>query len=100
MIRRPPRSTLFPYTTLFRSPPTPRGLAPGSNLLPASPAPLASLAHRAPALLPHAQAGNGVPDHVVSALPAYEPRLGSQVLGVPQRQGDPQIGRASCRERV
>ncbi|WP_310638544.1 family 2A encapsulin nanocompartment cargo protein cysteine desulfurase [Delftia acidovorans] len=69
--------------------PIPQGLAPGSNLLPASPAPLASLAHRAPALLPHAQAGNGVPDHVVSALPAYEPRLGSQVLGVPQRQGDP-----------
>src|SRR5256885_13276808 len=27
MIRRPPRSTLFPYTTLFRSPP------PGSPLL-------------------------------------------------------------------
>src|SRR3712207_7378107 len=26
MIRRPPRSTLFPYTTLFRSPPS----APGS----------------------------------------------------------------------
>src|SRR3712207_7541831 len=25
MIRRPPRSTLFPYTTLFRSPPRPRG---------------------------------------------------------------------------
>ncbi|OBY82666.1 family 2A encapsulin nanocompartment cargo protein cysteine desulfurase, partial [Delftia sp. JD2] len=69
--------------------PIPQGLAPGNNLLPASPAPLASLAHRAPALLPHAQAGNGVPDHVVSALPAYEPRLGSQVLGVPQRQGDP-----------
>src|SRR5439155_8630800 len=28
MIRRPPRSTLFPYTTLFRSPPAP---APGSG---------------------------------------------------------------------
>src|SRR2546425_7127384 len=29
MIRRPPRSTLFPYTTLFRSPrsPPPRGRA-------------------------------------------------------------------------
>src|SRR2546422_6237846 len=27
MIRRPPRSTLFPYTTLFRSPPTPPDLA-------------------------------------------------------------------------
>src|SRR2546427_5130487 len=25
MIRRPPRSTLFPYTTLFRSAPPPRG---------------------------------------------------------------------------
>src|SRR2546430_13281520 len=24
MIRRPPRSTLFPYTTLFRSPTTPK----------------------------------------------------------------------------
>src|SRR2546430_8366526 len=32
MIRRPPRSTLFPYTTLFRSTlssPHPRGSAPG-----------------------------------------------------------------------
>src|SRR3712207_7344992 len=27
MIRRPPRSTLFPYTTLFRSPGGQRGLA-------------------------------------------------------------------------
>src|SRR3712207_3563010 len=27
MIRRPPRSTLFPYTTLFRSHPQPLGLA-------------------------------------------------------------------------
>src|SRR2546422_4124001 len=35
MIRRPPRSTLFPYTTLFRSleayvPPSPRSAAGGS----------------------------------------------------------------------
>src|SRR6185295_8068429 len=30
MIRRPPRSTLFPYTTLFRSPPhVPRRRVPG-----------------------------------------------------------------------
>src|SRR3712207_7716796 len=36
MIRRPPRSTLFPYTTLFRSPPPPRGRAPCSGA-PASP---------------------------------------------------------------
>src|SRR2546430_12411808 len=29
MIRRPPRSTLFPYTTLFRSPPFSGGLVGG-----------------------------------------------------------------------
>src|SRR3954465_16093587 len=29
MIRRPPRSTLFPYTTLFRSLPDARRCAPG-----------------------------------------------------------------------
>src|SRR5256884_10002946 len=30
MIRRPPRSTLFPYTTLFRSPVVPVALGPQS----------------------------------------------------------------------
>lgn len=64
--------------------PLPQGLVPGANLLPASPTPLASLANRAPALLPHAAAPNGVPDSVISTLPAYEPRFGSGVLGVPQ----------------
>src|SRR2546426_8556378 len=35
MIRRPPRSTLFPYTTLFRSGAGgPGGLAPGQTLDP------------------------------------------------------------------
>jgi cysteine desulfurase/selenocysteine lyase len=64
--------------------PIPQGQIPGSNLLPASPAQLPSLANRAPALLPHASAPNGVPDTVISTLPAYEPRLGGAVLGVPQ----------------
>src|SRR3712207_8769130 len=32
MIRRPPRSTLFPYTTLFRSPSLPRAVV--TNTLP------------------------------------------------------------------
>src|SRR2546428_5067254 len=31
MIRRPPRSTLFPYTTLFRSQPLRQGLGPGAG---------------------------------------------------------------------
>src|SRR2546430_11723278 len=46
MIRRPPRSTLFPYTTLFRSPRTPR--APGS----ASPKPARS---RSPSSTPRSE---------------------------------------------
>src|SRR3712207_8342294 len=33
MIRRPPRSTLFPYTTLFRSHSTPRHLDGGLSVL-------------------------------------------------------------------
>src|SRR2546430_17010701 len=33
MIRRPPRSTLFPYTTLFRSPPTETGAGQGGSAL-------------------------------------------------------------------
>src|SRR5260370_28112958 len=33
MIRRPPRSTLFPYTTLFRSLPPQRGQQEGTGVL-------------------------------------------------------------------
>ena len=67
--------------------PIPQGQVPGTNLIPASPTPVLSLAHRAPALLPHAAAGNGLPDNVVTHLPAYEPRFGSGVLGVPEASG-------------
>src|SRR2546430_13325913 len=38
MIRRPPRSTLFPYTTLFRSPPAGR-IAIGKGLMQSLPFP-------------------------------------------------------------
>src|SRR3712207_8046854 len=34
MIRRPPRSTLFPYTTLFRSAPLPLSALPASEEFP------------------------------------------------------------------
>src|SRR5687768_18014286 len=38
MIRRPPRSTLFPYTTLFRSnPPCPLGTPPSCTRCPSHP---------------------------------------------------------------
>src|SRR6266568_3559117 len=39
MIRRPPRSTLFPYTTLFRSGRWPAAPAPRSSAPPAGPSP-------------------------------------------------------------
>jgi cysteine desulfurase/selenocysteine lyase len=62
--------------------PIPQGQVPGTNLLPASPGPVLSLGNRAPALLPVAPAGNGVPDKLYSTVPAYEPRVGSALLGV------------------
>ena len=69
--------------------PIPQGQIPGANVLPASPTQLPSLANRAPALLPHAVAGNGVPDTVYAVAPAFEPRVGGTVLGVPQQVGAP-----------
>jgi len=62
--------------------PIPQGQVPGTNLIPASPTQVLTLANRAPALLPSAPAGNGVPDKALGALPAYEPRVGGAVLGV------------------
>nr|WP_209717486.1 family 2A encapsulin nanocompartment cargo protein cysteine desulfurase [Duganella sp. 1411] len=64
--------------------PIPQGQIPGTNLIPASPTQVLSLGNRAPALLPAAQAGNGVPDKAFGAMSAYEPRNGGAVLGVPQ----------------
>src|SRR2546425_7850004 len=49
MIRRPPRSTLFPYTTLFRS--RSYGAVPVSRLLEASPgSPAPAVPERAPSV--------------------------------------------------
>src|SRR5258707_8424065 len=49
MIRRPPRSTLFPYTTLFRSSPHARKNALGKHRTTLSPAwSLCPLPHRRP----------------------------------------------------
>src|SRR2546430_11604403 len=47
MIRRPPRSTLFPYTTLFRSHPTARGRRKGcaDRARGATPCPPAARSH-------------------------------------------------------
>src|SRR2546422_8157887 len=71
MIRRPPRSTLFPYTTLFRSR---RGLSAGGRRRPA--APQAEL-HDA---IPRQQVGD--PAHgVVATHPREQPRSVARVGG-------------------
>ncbi|WP_085316649.1 family 2A encapsulin nanocompartment cargo protein cysteine desulfurase [Derxia lacustris] len=59
-------------------------LPPGANLAPTSPQSVANASASAPALVPHAQAQNGVPDLVLQAAPAYDGRVGSHVLGVPE----------------
>jgi len=64
--------------------PIPQGQIPGTNLIPASPTQVLSLGNRVPALTPSAQAGNGVPDKALGAIPAYDPRGGGALLGVPQ----------------
>ncbi|MFJ9533511.1 family 2A encapsulin nanocompartment cargo protein cysteine desulfurase [Herbaspirillum sp. NPDC101396] len=74
--------------------PIPQGQIPGTNLIPASPTQVLSLGNRAPALAPVAPAGNGVPDKLLSAGPAYDPRSGGGLLGVPESVGGarPQAG--------
>ena len=62
-------------------------LPPGANLVPTSPQSGANAVASTPALVPHAQAPNGVPDHVLSAAPGYDGRLGSHALGVPEASG-------------
>lgn len=64
--------------------PFPQGQVPGANFTPSSQAQVLSLGNRAPALVPHAQAGNGAPETAWTSLPAYEPKLGGASLAVPQ----------------
>src|SRR3989449_10759552 len=103
MIRRPPRSTLFPYTTLFRSyygderwqlwraEPTNPGCAmaePGV-ILEATRETIRVAAGKGALLIRELQ-------------PASGKRLSAKqyLAGHPVKAGSRQIGRASCRERV
>src|SRR3712207_9059659 len=100
MIRRPPRSTLFPYTTLFRSFPIATGdlAAPDSPVadiareLDATPSQvaLAWLLHTSPVVLPIP--GTKSLEHLAENLGAAQLHLSDEDMA--------QIGRASCRERV
>src|SRR3712207_8829439 len=79
MIRRPPRSTLFPYTTLFRSvttsaagdTPTPTAPSASTSTVPAVPAPPTSTA--VVVLDPGHNGGNAThPEQVNRAVPRSE----------------------------
>src|SRR5256885_17216226 len=79
MIRRPPSSTLFPYTTLFRSPPGELGLDRGEQRGPkAAPAPLGR-GHQPVEVIRRVRHGcateAGVADGEVVALVDEDPRL-------------------------
>src|SRR3712207_9290375 len=73
MIRRPPISTLFPYTTLFRS----LGVVPGADE-----GPFVVRGHPQPAALPLVA---GV-DRVGRHLRVRTPRLGEVLLGEVRRR--------------
>src|SRR2546430_17549363 len=100
MIRRPPRSTLFPYTTLFRSTVTDRRLgysSQGPGALYSRKPDLAGLSHfKGSGIYPvdgGTSAASPVAAGVAAALRQARPadRLAPAQL---------KIGRASCRERV
>src|SRR3712207_7621521 len=74
MIRRPPRSTLFPYTTLFRS--TPQGEHVGK---------LALLVHRLPADAPRELADEPLVGRHVPRVGAAEEQGHPERLGLPHR---------------
>ena len=76
----------------------PQGKVAGANLLPSAPTHVLSLGNRAPALVPHAAAQNGLPDSAVTIAPALEPRFGGAALGVPEGLGAqrPSAGGASA----
>jgi SufS family cysteine desulfurase len=62
----------------------PQGKIPGANLAPSAPTHVLSLGNRAPGLLPHATAQNGLPDNLVTVAPTLDSRYGGTALGVPE----------------
>src|SRR2546429_3843511 len=72
MIRRPPRSTLFPYTTLFRSPKIDLPLIVPDDVLDAAPPPPPAVAETAPPFAA-AQRAPAAPGGAASAPPAPPP---------------------------
>src|SRR3989449_11510505 len=104
MIRRPPRSTLFPYTTLFRSPGL--DLREGPVRLRLSPAPRSPHEAADPQGLGEGAGSLGLarPQRCESPGRAVADHRGGgpepEAGGPAALGGKGEIGRASCRERV
>src|SRR2546429_6719703 len=77
MIRRPPRSTLFPYTTLFRSPKIDLPLIMPDDVLDAAPPPPPPVAETAPPFAA-AQRAPAAPGGAASAPPPPPPAAGAR----------------------
>src|SRR2546428_8035152 len=77
MIRRPPRSTLFPYTTLFRSPLAPRARAGARRPSPARPA---------RRLVPRAAGGHGRGDRKSTRLNSSHDQISYAVFCLKKKQ--------------
>src|SRR3712207_8588626 len=71
MIRRPPRSTLFPYTTLFRSPP-PRSISTRRSVAPTSTSTRPGRATSPETAISLVPAHAGVPSEANQAAPRSE----------------------------
>src|SRR3712207_9524914 len=92
MIRRPPRSTLFPYTTLFRSVFSADGKNVPCTVIEAGPCVVTQVKTLEKDGYKALQLGFGE---------AKENRTSKPMLGTFKKAGTtPKIGRASCRERV
>src|SRR2546430_16380091 len=105
MIRRPPRSTLFPYTTLFRSPCETNDLEVPANaeIVLEGYVNLNELRTEGP-FGDHtgfySLEGEYPVFHVECATHRKEPIYLTTVVGPPPQEDFYKIGRASCRERV
>ncbi|WP_097031510.1 family 2A encapsulin nanocompartment cargo protein cysteine desulfurase [Cereibacter ovatus] len=74
---------------LANGPMLPGTLAPGANVVPSTPEQALAGIASAPALLPHAAAANGLPDHAAIVPPAVNGRFGGHSLAMPQAARPP-----------
>src|SRR3712207_9230912 len=100
MIRRPPRSTLFPYTTLFRSGLKPKQIVKAvSNTLPTSKSdeviPMVNKPTKQVYMEP--EFGTFAADPIIKRM--TRPELEKSIANTTELMKE-EIGRASCRERV